>query len=62
MMNKKGHTTPGASQAELERVQRAVGQQLQRLARGRILPLPDEVAPRGWYRRFRQLLARGSNN
>lgn len=60
-MNKMGHTTTDDRAAELERVQKAVRQHLQRLARGRILPLPDEVAPRGWYRRFRQLLSRGSN-
>ena len=60
-MNKMGHNTSIDRGADLERVQRAVEQHLQRLARGRILPLPDEVAPRGWYRRFRQLLSRGSN-
>lgn len=44
--------------ARLDRLLRAVDQFARRSARGYIHPLPDEVAPHGWYRHFRRLLSR----
>ena len=58
MTDAMGHSASGGRDAVPKRLQRAVERRVRRTGQGRILPLPDEVAPRGWYRRFRQLLSR----
>ena len=59
MARATSHKTRGCD-AQLDSLQRALERHAQRFTRGRILPLLDEVAPRGWYRHFRRLLSRVS--
>lgn len=43
-------------QADYDRLQSAIRQQVERIARKGFVPQPDNATPKGWYRRFRRLL------